>query len=80
MPALLAMQLIWYLTWVSGNESGIVTGLTLAAAAMPLARRQPARRPPDPRQAGPRQPDPRLAQAGEPVGPRTPDTDRNGGS
>ncbi|MCI0690120.1 MAG: O-antigen ligase family protein [Sporichthyaceae bacterium] len=32
-PALLVTQLIWYLTWIPGNEQGIVTGLALALAA-----------------------------------------------
>lgn len=33
LPALLAMQMIWYLTWVPGLEQGIVTGIAIAVAA-----------------------------------------------
>jgi hypothetical protein len=41
MPALLVMQVVWYITWIPGSEQGIVTGLALAMAAMPaVARRQ----------------------------------------
>ncbi|MDT0353774.1 O-antigen ligase family protein [Pseudonocardia charpentierae] len=40
MPALLAMQVVWYLTWIPGSEQGVVTGLALAMAAMPLADRR----------------------------------------
>jgi hypothetical protein len=32
-PALLTMQLVWFITWVPGTEQGIVTGLALALAA-----------------------------------------------
>lgn len=32
-PALLTMQLIWFMTWVPGYEQGIITGLALALAA-----------------------------------------------
>ena len=32
LPPLLAMQLIWYLTWLPGLEQGIVTGIAIAAA------------------------------------------------
>jgi len=32
MPALVAMQLVWFLTWVPGTEQGIVTGLACAMA------------------------------------------------
>ena len=42
MPALLAMQVVWYLTWIPGSEQGIVTGLAMAMAAMPLAGRRSA--------------------------------------
>jgi hypothetical protein len=41
MPALLAMQLVWYLTWVPGSEQGIVTGLAMAMAATHIAGRRP---------------------------------------
>jgi hypothetical protein len=30
---LLAMQVIWYVTWVPGLEQGIVTGIAIAVAA-----------------------------------------------
>ena len=33
LPALLAMQLVWFLTWVPGTEQGIVTGIAIAVAA-----------------------------------------------
>ena len=43
LPALLAMQIIWYLTWVPGTEQGLVTGLAIAvAAALPSRRAQRA--------------------------------------
>jgi hypothetical protein len=32
-PALLAMQLIWFITWAPGVEQGMLTGLALALAA-----------------------------------------------
>jgi O-Antigen ligase len=32
-PALLIMQLVWFITWVPGTEQGIITGLALALAA-----------------------------------------------
>jgi hypothetical protein len=41
-PALLAMQLVWFLTWIPGSEQGIVTGLAVAVAA---ARRTGPTRP-----------------------------------
>jgi hypothetical protein len=41
LPALLAMQLVWYLTWVPGSEQGIVTGLAVAAVAAHVTRRDP---------------------------------------
>jgi hypothetical protein len=42
-PALLAMQIIWFLTWVPGTEQGLVTGLAIAvAAALPSRRAQRA--------------------------------------
>jgi hypothetical protein len=40
LPALLAMQLVWFLTWVPGSEQGIVTGLAIAAAAAHVSRRR----------------------------------------
>jgi O-antigen ligase len=55
MPALLAMQLVWYLTWIPGSEQGIITGLALAMAAMPLAGRRPGPTP-DPTPAPTRPP------------------------
>ena len=39
LPPLLAMQLVWYLTWVPGLEQGIVTGMAVAVAAMGVHRR-----------------------------------------
>ena len=39
LPALLAMQLVWFLTWVPGSEQGIVTGLAVAVAAAQASRR-----------------------------------------
>ena len=44
MPALLAMQIVWYLTWVPGSEQGIITGLAVAAAASRDWRRRPMTR------------------------------------
>jgi O-Antigen ligase len=38
LPALLAMQLIWFLTWEPGSEHGIVTGLATAVAAAQASR------------------------------------------
>jgi hypothetical protein len=32
-PALLVMQIVWFLTWVPGSEQGIVTGIACALAA-----------------------------------------------
>jgi hypothetical protein len=32
-PALLAMQVVWFLTWIPGMEQGIVTGLAVGLAA-----------------------------------------------
>jgi hypothetical protein len=32
-PALLAMQIVWFLTWVPGSEQGIVTGIACALVA-----------------------------------------------
>jgi O-antigen ligase/polysaccharide polymerase Wzy-like membrane protein len=45
LPALLAMQLVWCLTWVPGSEQGIVTGLAIAAAAASAWHRTPHPRP-----------------------------------
>jgi O-Antigen ligase len=45
LPALLAMQIVWYLTWPPGNEQGIVTGLAAAVAAAEVSRRRLAARP-----------------------------------
>jgi hypothetical protein len=39
LPALLAMQLVWCLTWVPGTEQGIVTGFAIAVAAAQAPRR-----------------------------------------
>ena len=38
LPALVAMQLVWFLTWVPGSEQGIVTGLAIAVAAAQTSR------------------------------------------
>ena len=38
LPALLAMQIVWFLTWVPGNEQGLVTGLGIAVAATQASR------------------------------------------
>jgi hypothetical protein len=56
-PALLAMQIVWFLTWVPGSEQCIVTGLAVAVAAGPVSRRY---RPP---------PRPALAAAGRELPP-----------
>jgi hypothetical protein len=45
LPALLAMQIVWYLTWPPGSEQGIVTGLAAAVAAAEVSRRRLAARP-----------------------------------
>ena len=45
-PPLLAMQVIWYLTWVPGLEQGIVTGIAIAVVVTCARRRPP--RPPEP--------------------------------
>jgi O-antigen ligase len=39
-PALLVTQLVWFLTWVPGNEQGIITGLALALAVAPIRTRR----------------------------------------
>jgi O-Antigen ligase len=38
-PALLAMQIVWFLTWVPGSEQGMVTGLAVAVAAASVGKR-----------------------------------------
>ncbi|HEV8164029.1 MAG TPA: O-antigen ligase family protein [Actinomycetota bacterium] len=45
LPALLAMQIVWYLTWPPGSEQGLVTGLAAAVAAAEVSRRRLAARP-----------------------------------
>jgi O-antigen ligase len=42
LPALVAMQLVWFITWIPGSEQGIVTGLAIAMAAAHVPRRDPA--------------------------------------
>jgi hypothetical protein len=32
-PALLAMQAVWFLTWIPGMEQGIITGLAVGLVA-----------------------------------------------
>ncbi|GAA4773073.1 hypothetical protein GCM10023200_01840 [Actinomycetospora chlora] len=41
LPPLLAMQVIWDLTWVPGLEQGIVTGIAIAVAVAGVRRRAP---------------------------------------
>jgi hypothetical protein len=41
LPALVAMQLVWFITWVPGSEQGIVTGLAIALVAERLRARPP---------------------------------------
>jgi hypothetical protein len=48
LPALVAMQIVWYLTWVTGTEQGIVTGLAIAVAATQASRRNLRPRPAPP--------------------------------
>ena len=45
LPALVAMQIVWYITWPPGSEQGIVTGLAIAVAAAEVSRRRLAARP-----------------------------------
>jgi hypothetical protein len=45
LPALLAMQIVWYLTWVPGSEQGMVTGLAIAVAAAQAPSRTSRDRP-----------------------------------
>jgi len=42
LPALVAMQFVWFITWVPGSEQGIVTGLAIAVVAAHVPRRDPA--------------------------------------
>ncbi|MGY1831183.1 O-antigen ligase family protein [Geodermatophilus sp. SYSU D01180] len=44
LPALLAMQLVWYLMWVPGLEQGVVTGMAVAVAATGVRRSLAGRR------------------------------------
>jgi O-Antigen ligase len=46
LPALLAMQIVWYLTWPPGSEQGLVTGLAIAVAAARAPRRTAPDEPP----------------------------------
>jgi hypothetical protein len=48
LPALLAMQIVWFLTWVPGSEQGLVTGLAIAVAATQASRRKLRPRPAPP--------------------------------
>jgi O-antigen ligase len=41
LPALLMMQLVWFVTWVPGIEQGIVTGIAISLAARPTTDRRP---------------------------------------
>ena len=45
LPAMVAMQLVWFITWVPGSEQGIVTGLAIAVAGAHVSSRG---RPPRP--------------------------------
>jgi hypothetical protein len=45
LTALVAMQLVWFLTWVPGDEQGIVTGLAIAVAAAETSRQNLHARP-----------------------------------
>jgi O-antigen ligase len=38
LPPLLAMQVVWFITWVPGMEQGIITGLAVALATRPIQR------------------------------------------
>jgi len=40
LPALVAMQLVWFITWVPGSEQGFVTGLAVAVVAARARARQ----------------------------------------
>jgi O-Antigen ligase len=48
LPALLAMQIVWFLTWPPGSEQGLVTGLAIAVAAALRSRRAQRARPTSP--------------------------------
>jgi O-antigen ligase len=39
-PALLVTQLVWFLTWIPGNEQGIITGLALALTVESIRSRR----------------------------------------
>ncbi|MGH2393036.1 MAG: O-antigen ligase family protein [Candidatus Limnocylindria bacterium] len=45
LPALLAMQLVWCLTWIPGTEQGIVTGIAIAVATAQVRTRNRYARP-----------------------------------
>jgi hypothetical protein len=47
LPSLLAMQVVWFLTWAPGSEQGVVIGISLASAAWQgrMRHRLPAPRP-----------------------------------
>jgi O-Antigen ligase len=44
-PALLAMQIVWFLTWIPGSEQGVVTGIAIAVAAEQASRPRLVTRP-----------------------------------
>jgi hypothetical protein len=48
LPTLVAMQFVWFITWVPGSEQGIVTGLAIAVAAAHVSRRDLPSRPVSP--------------------------------
>ena len=52
LPALVAMQLVWFLTWAPGSEQGIITGLAIAVAASQASRRNTHATPTSPTAAG----------------------------
>jgi hypothetical protein len=45
LPALVAMQIVWFLTWPPGSEQGLVNGLAAAVAATQAPRRTSRVRP-----------------------------------
>jgi hypothetical protein len=51
-PALLVTQLVWFFTWIPGNEQGIITGLALALTVAFGQARRASLLPPGARQAG----------------------------